>query len=79
VALRTRGAGTRVYFIAEAVEGDGDFAAGIIDPFSELGAFVDSYAGGEEDRDGDDDAWVEEYRMLVSMMAIGGWGHDCTR
>jgi len=36
------------------MQGDGDFAAGRIDPLADLRVFVDGEAGGEENGEGDD-------------------------
>jgi len=42
--------------VAEGVQGDGDFAAGFVDPVADLGVFVDGEAGSDEDGDGDYEA-----------------------
>ena len=52
------------------MEGNGDLAAGAVNPISDFGVFlVDGETGGEEDGEGEDEAWIG--RLLSRMME--GW------
>ena len=44
------------------MEGNRDLAAGVVDPVSDFGVFfVDGETGGEEDGEGEDEAYYEEF------------------
>lgn len=55
------------------MEGDGDGAAGFIDPLPYLRVLVHGETGSEDDGDGDDEAWMDGGGGLVLFALEGGF------